>query len=113
MTRTLVLVSLLLLTACASTPTEWVRTDTSAAQRQRDEAACQQTASGQAFDESMSSRPLYPPWTGTGFDTRWPGAPGYRHDSPSYFARGPRMAELADYCMRQKGYSLQAITPRN
>lgn len=100
-----------LLAACATTPTEWVRADTSPAQRQRDEAACQQTASSQAFDESMSSKPLYPPWTGTGFDTRWPGAPGYRHESPSYFARGPRMAELADYCMRQKGYSLQAISP--
>lgn len=111
MTRIFSLAALLLLTACASTPTEWVRTDTSAAQRQRDEAECQQTASSQAFDESNSSKPLYPPWTGTGFNT-WPTAWGYGRESPSYFARGPRMAELADYCMRQKGYSLQAVSPR-
>jgi len=110
-TRIPIFTSLLLLAACATTPTEWVRADTSAVQRQRDEAECQQTASSQAFDESSSSKPLYPPWTGTGFNT-WPGAFGYRHESPSYFSRGPRMAELADYCMRQKGYSLKAITPR-
>jgi len=104
---------LFLLAGCASTPTEWVRADTLPAQRQKDEAACQQTASSQAFDESMSSRPLYPPWTGTGFEqNRAPWVPGYESRSPSYFQRGPRMSELMDYCMRQRGYSLQAIRQR-
>lgn len=110
--RGIALSVLLMLAACATTPTEWVRADTSAAQRQKDDAACRQIASDRAYDESMSSRPLYPPWTGTGFEqNRSPWLPGYETRSPSYFARGPRMGELHDYCMRERGYRLQALTP--
>lgn len=110
MLRPALFLSLAMLSACATTPTEWVRADTSPAQRQRDIADCQQIASGQAFDESMSSRPLYPPWTGTGFNRGF-GMPWERgHNSPSYFDRGPRTAELADYCMRTRGYHLQVIS---
>ncbi|MFN4312097.1 MAG: hypothetical protein ACK4FK_16055 [Ferrovibrio sp.] len=103
----------LLLAACATAQTEWVRSDTPPAQRDRDEKECTEIASRQAFDESMSSKPLYPPWTGTGFNRGAPPwSPFYRgHESPSYFDRGPRQYELADYCMRQRGYTLQNITP--
>lgn len=100
---------LLFLAGCATTPTEWVRTDTGAAQRDRDYQDCRHVAWKQALDESSSSRPLYPPWTGTGFDMRAPFAPGYRHESPSYFARGPREAEFTDYCMTGRGYRLQPV----
>jgi hypothetical protein len=110
MRRSAGLLLFFLLTACAAAPTAWVRSDTSAVQRQKDEVTCRQIASDRAYEESLSSKPLYPPWTGTGFDTRWPGAPGYRHESPSYFARGPRMGELFDYCMRERGYRPEAIT---
>lgn len=114
MRRAAILIFLMGLSACTSTPTEWVRTDTSPAQRQRDIADCQQIGASQAFDESMSSRPLYPPWTGTGFN-RGIGMPWERgHTSPSYFDRGPRTAEIADYCMRGRGYQLQASSrPRS
>lgn len=102
----------LLLAACATAQTEWVRSDTTKAQRDRDEKECGEIAAGQALDESMSSGPLYPPWTGTGFNRGFPWSPFYRgHESPSYFDRGPRQYELTDYCMRQRGYALQKITP--
>ena len=101
---------LFLLAACATTPTEWVRADTSVAQRDRDDKACRQIGSDRAYEESMSSKPLYPPWTGTGFEqNRSPWMPGYETRSPSYFQRGPRMGELYDYCMRERGYRLQAL----
>lgn len=96
-----------LLVACATTPTEWVRSDTGAAQRDRDYQECRDIAWKQALDESSSTRPLYPPWTGTGFNT-W-GAPWREPRTPSYFDRGPREAEFTDYCMRERGYRLQVI----
>lgn len=102
---------LLLLAACVTAQTEWVRSDTSVAQRQKDERECADIAAQQALDESMSSRPLYPPWTGTGFNRGFPWSPFYSVESPSYFDRGPRQYELTDYCMRQRGYVLQAISP--
>lgn len=103
------MIGLVLLGGCASTPMEYVRADTLPAQRQRDDADCRQIASSQAFNESMSSRPLYPPWTGTGFEQNRSPWLGGGVESPSYFQRGPRMGELHDYCMRMRGYSLQAI----
>ncbi|MFN4166074.1 MAG: hypothetical protein ACK4GK_15970 [Ferrovibrio sp.] len=110
MKRILLLVPLL--SACATAQTEWVRSDTTMAQRDRDEKECGEIAAGQALDESMSSGPLYPPWTGTGFNRGFPWSPFYRgHESPSYFDRGPRQYELTEYCMRQRGYTLQKITP--
>jgi hypothetical protein len=98
-----------LLAACTGVPTEWVRTETGAVQREKDYQECRHIAWKQALDESSSSRPLYPPWTGTGFDMRSPSAPGYRHESPSYFARGPREAEFTSYCMGERGYRLQPV----
>lgn len=100
---------LFLLAGCATTPTEWARSDTGMVQRDRDYKECRDIAWKQALDESSSSRPLYPPWTGSGFDTRPPFSPGFRQESPSYFARGPREAEFTDYCMRQRGYALRAV----
>jgi len=95
------------LAACATVQTEWIRTDTGAAQRDRDYKDCRDIAWKQALDESSSSRPLYPPWTGTGFNTL--GAPWREPQSPSYFSRGPREAEFTDYCMRERGYRLQKL----
>lgn len=98
---------LLLLAACATTPTEWVRSDTGVAQRDRDYQDCRNIAWKQALDESSSTRPLYPPWTGTGFNRLGP--PWTEPKTPSYFDRGPREAEFTDYCMRERGYRLQVI----
>lgn len=103
----------LCLAACVTAQTEWVRSDTTMAQRDNDEKECGQIAARQALDESSSSHPLYPPWTGTGFNQGFPGSPFFGgNESPSYFARGPRQYELTDYCMRQRGYTLQSITPK-
>ncbi|MCW0236252.1 MAG: hypothetical protein OJJ21_21825 [Ferrovibrio sp.] len=111
MMRRLAPLLLALLAACATTPTEWVRADTGAPQRDRDYQECRDIAWKQALDESSSSRPLYPPWTGTGFNTF--GAPWREPQSPSYFSRGPREAEFTDYCMRGRGYRLQIlVSPR-
>lgn len=106
MTRSLVLAVVFLLGACATANTEWVRTDTSAAQRDKDQKECQQLAYWQALDESQASHQLYPPFTGTGFG--W-GPPFHSVESPSYFMRGPREAEILDHCMRQRGYRLTRI----
>ncbi len=98
---------LLLLAACTTTPTEWVRSDTGAAQRDRDYRECRDIAWKQALDESASTRPLYPPWTGTGFNSFGP--PWREPRAPSYFDRGPREAEFTDYCMRERGYRLEVV----
>lgn len=100
---------LLALAACTTTPTEWTRPETAAAQRDRDQKDCEDRAYWQALDESQSTRQLYPPWTGTGFG--W--GPPFRMsvESPSYFARGPRQWEFTDYCMRQRGYVLTPVRP--
>jgi hypothetical protein len=100
---------LLALAACAA-KTEWARSDTSAAQRTKDYQECREKAYWQALDESQSSHPLYPPYTGTGFG--W--GPPFRTsvEAPSYFSRGPREAEFIDYCMRERGYMLRPITPQ-
>jgi hypothetical protein len=95
------------LAGCARTPMEWTRAGTPADQRDRDQKDCTSKARWQAFEESQSSHPLYPPWTGTGFSS-WPFAPV---ESPSYFARGPREAEFIDYCMKQRGYALTPVAP--
>jgi hypothetical protein len=104
--RAILLGGLLVLAACA-TPTEWTKPDTPVAQRDKDEKECTSKARWQALDESQSSHPLYPPYTGTGFSS-WPFGPV---ESPSYFARGPREAEFIDYCMKERGYTLTPITP--
>lgn len=92
--------------ACSPT-TEWAREDTSLAQRQNDEKACQEIASWQALDESDKSRPIYPPYRDTQFILGG-GADGADHTT-SYSRRGPRMYELAEYCMQQRGYHLVPI----
>jgi hypothetical protein len=107
MLRWLAVSTLVVLAACATAQTEWVRTDTGVVQRDRDYKECRDIAWKQALDESSSSRPLYPPWTGTGFNTL--GAPWREPQSPSYFSRGPREAEFTDYCMRERGYRLQRL----
>lgn len=107
MTRLAVFPLLLLLAGCATTPTEWVRSDTGAVQRDADYKDCRNIAWKQALDESSSTRPLYPPWTGTGFNSMGP--PWGKPRTPSYFDRGPREAEFTDYCMRERGYRLQVV----
>lgn len=103
--RVLPLGLLLALAACA-TPTEWTKPGAPVTQRDRDQKECSEKAYWQALDESQSSHPLYPPWTGTGFG--W-GPPFGPVESPSYFSRGPREAEFTAYCMQQRGYSLTPL----
>lgn len=108
MKRIASIILLLTLAACARTPTEWTRADTSEAQRRADEKECGAIAYRQALDESTASHNLYPPYTGTGFG--W-GPPWHSVRSPSYFERGPREYEFRDYCMRQRGYVLTPVRP--
>lgn len=108
MKRAWIIIFLLGLSACARTPTEWTRTDTSVAQRMTDEKECGDIAYKQALDESMATHNLYPPYTGTGFG--W-GPPFHSPRTPSYFDRGPREYEFRDYCMRQRGYVLTPVRP--
>lgn len=100
------LLLLLAFAACAPT-TEWARAGTSPEQRQKDEKECQDIANWQALDESDKSRPIYPPFRDTQFII------GGDDDGggmvTSYSRRGPRMYELAAYCMEQRGYHLQPI----
>lgn len=96
-----------LLTGCAAT-TEWSRPDTTLEQRLADEKECQSIASYQAFDESFSSGPKYPPFTDTQF-IQDGGPDGGGGLGISFSRRGPREYELADYCMRQRGYTLVPI----
>lgn len=103
----IILVAVLLALASCATRTEWTRADTAMAQRDKDYKECREKAYWQALDESQSSHPLYPPYTGTGFG--W-GPPFGPIESPSYFSRGPREAEFIDYCMRERGYILQPAT---
>ena len=105
--RAVALAGMLLALAGCATPTEWTRSGTPATQRDRDLKACTEKAQWEALDESQSSHPLYPPWTGTGFGW-WPFGPV---ESPSYFSRGPREAEITDYCMKQRGYALTPVVP--
>jgi len=95
------------LSGCAGTPTEWAKPGAAPAQVAKDQAECEEKAYWQALDESSSSRPLYPPYTGTGFG--W-GPPFHSVESPSYFARGPRQYEFTDYCMRERGYTLRPVS---
>ncbi|MFN4312098.1 MAG: hypothetical protein ACK4FK_16060 [Ferrovibrio sp.] len=100
------LVPVLLLVGCAAT-TEWSRPDTSREQRLADEKDCEAIASYQAFDESFASKPIYPPYNETQFITE--GGPEGGGRNVSYALRGARQYELAEYCMRQRGYVLVPI----
>ncbi|MFC3674740.1 hypothetical protein [Ferrovibrio xuzhouensis] len=104
--RRVLLPGLLLALAGCATPTEWTKPGTPVAQRDQDQKQCSDKAYWQALDESQSSHPLYPPYTGTGFG--W-GPPFGPVESPSYFSRGPREAEFIAYCMQQRGYSLTPL----
>lgn len=106
MHRIAVLLLLFVTAACAPT-TEWARNDTSPEQRQKDEKECQDIANWQALDESDKSRPIYPPYRDTQFI--YGGDENGGGISTSYSRRGPRMYELAEYCMQQRGYRLQPI----
>lgn len=104
--RFLSLLSLLSLIACAPA-TEWARPDTTPAQIAADQKACDSIAAAQALDESFASGPKYPPLRDTQFM--------YGRDddgggvSSSYTRRGPRLYELAEYCMQQRGYRLVPV----
>lgn len=96
---------LLLLAACASSPPmEWSKAGTSTAQLQADGKDCRAIASWQAFDESNHSGPIYPPLKYTQFIVVGGDNDGALNST--YALRGAREAELADYCMQQRGYKL-------
>jgi len=109
MRHEIALLSLLVLASCAPT-TEWARTETSLEQRQKDEKECQDIANWQALDESDKTRPIYPPFRDTQFIVGGDEDGGI---TSSYTRRGPRMYELAEYCMQQRGYHLQPIAKKS
>jgi hypothetical protein len=109
MRRCVALVFLLGISACAPT-TEWARADASLQQRQKDETECQDIANWQALDESDKTRPIYPPFRDTQFMES--GGEDGSAGTASYSRRGPRMYELAEYCMQQRGYHLQPIAQK-
>lgn len=96
-------------TACVAR-SEWARPDTSLAQRLADEQDCAAIASYQAFDESFRSGAIYPPLRETQFAPGGGGEDGDGGLVPSYSRRGAREHEIADYCMRQRGYDLRPVT---
>ena len=109
MKRAVVMSLLLGFAACAPT-TEWARVDTPLEQRQKDEKECQDIANWQALDESDKTRPIYPPFRDTQFIVGGDEDGGI---TSSYTRRGPRMYELAEYCMQQRGYHLQPIAKKS
>lgn len=111
MRRHACLIALLLLAACAGADTEWARSDTAAAQRDSDQRQCQQIADYQAFDESFGGTAKYPPFRDTQFLTGGGGDDGGGGLTVSYSQRGPRLYELTEYCMEQRGYSLRKLAP--
>lgn len=101
---------LLLLTVAACAPkTEYLRPDTTAAQRDADEKDCYRIAAEQALDESYASGPKYPPYRDTQFVEGGDMNGGGRY--ASYSRRGAREYELAEYCMQQRGYKLVPVKP--
>lgn len=96
-------------TACVA-KNDWVRPDTSLAQRLADEKDCAAIASYQAFDESFRSSAIYPPLRETQFVPGGGGEDGDGGLVPSYSRRGAREHEIADYCMRRRGYDLRPVT---
>jgi hypothetical protein len=113
MSRHIVILSLLIIAACAPT-TERERSGTSLTQRQGDEKACLDIASYQAFDESDKSKPIYPPFKETQFSTDGGGSGGDDGGgiTTSYSRRGARVYELMEYCMQQRGYHLVPIAQK-
>lgn len=99
----------LAMAACA-TKSEWVRADRTAAQRADDEKDCAAIAAYQAFDESFRSGAIYPPLRETQFVPGGGGEDGDGGLVPSYSRRGAREHEIAEYCMRQRGYDLRPVT---
>ncbi len=79
---------------CACTPTQWARPDVSAEQAEQDEIDCQRQAWHQA---NLRIGPYYGP-----FGRRYLGPPGAFFDP--YGNRMLEEAQLADFCMRNKGY---------
>lgn len=102
------LLAALLPMACAPT-TQWVRDGAGMAQRDRDEAECQQIADGQALDESFASGPIYEPLRDTQFTIDGGDGDSGGGITASYSRRGARAYELAAYCMEQRGYRLAPL----
>lgn len=94
----------LLMVACAPA-TEWSRADTAPEQRLADEKSCHAVADYQAFDESFGTTAKYPPFRDTQF-IQGGGDDGGGGLTVSYSQRGPRLYELTEYCMQQRGYAL-------
>lgn len=99
---------LLALAACAP-DTEWARAGTPVAQRNADEKSCLDIANYQAFDESTKSKAVYPPYKDTQFTEGGGGDSDSGGRGTSYSQRGPRVYELSEYCMQQRGYALVPV----
>jgi len=110
--RNLAVMGLLAVVACAPT-TQWERVNTSPSQQAADEKQCLDIAGYQAWDESEKSKPIYPPFRETQFNTD--GGGGGEDGggiTTSYSRRGARVYELSEYCMQQRGYHLVPIAKK-
>lgn len=108
--RVLVMAAVLAVAACAP-QVEWVKTSATSAQEAVDEKQCNDIAYNEASLEMMSSHPLYPPETDTLYVPSG-GSMSGRGPKPSYSREGARAYELASYCMKQRGYTLEQVAPR-
>lgn len=101
-----------LLAGCGP-PMAWQKPGTTMAEAQADGRECNLLARNQAFRESFFGPPYatYPGYYAFGGYPYVPYGPyGYRrgyHDS--FMWRGQRESDLQDFCLRSKGYSLQAV----
>lgn len=100
--------------AAGCTPMQWVKPHATSEQLNQDFAACQQEAWREARVRPWYYRPLGPTIVQDQFGRRffaWPGVPfGGPFGDPFH---DPFMEEsrLAHFCMRAKGYALQAVEP--
>jgi hypothetical protein len=96
--------------AAGCTPVQWVKPDATPAQYQQDYAQCRNDAWREAYFRSWMYRPLS---SFAGLDPLgrhylfWPAGP-FGDPYGDAFIEETR---LADFCMRAKGYQLEAIEP--
>lgn len=108
--RLLMVTGVLAVAACAP-QVEWVKASATPAQAAADEKQCDDIAYNEASLEMTSSHPLYPPETDTLYVPSGGNMSGHGPKA-SYSREGARAYELASYCMKQRGYTLEQVAPR-